>query len=448
MRKVLLFCMAVLMSSCNRNLHETAFTDVEDVVVEAGAIPVSEALQTLDSFMQEGATKANGATERRIKSVETHYKTVESKAGTYRIPDAYIVQYEDAQGFAVLGATHDVDNIVAVIEKGTIDAKTLKVSSEGGDTELSLFVAEMIKNGLEGGRRGEDGDGGEGGEGGDGGEGGGESGDDDQEHDDSVGDPNHHEPGSGGAGSGSTYATRLPMLNFSWGQTAPYNEHCLYPLGLGNSVATGCSTTAMAMIMAGLGFPQTMIINGTLLDWSEMTSYYNLYGPNGSDAAKSQTALLMGSIFNFVSPAPVVLDGTLVLPLAIKNLMQDYGFVNVTKMSGSSLNNDMVAAISNMLRYNKPVFISAVPSLYLSHSHSWVIDGAKYSSSTYLLHCNFGWQGTCNGYFSRSCLNPSQGYEYDYNYTYNPDDDHTYNWHFRVITYDLPAYPYSLTVSY
>ena len=436
MKKVILAGIALLMLSCNQAFQEDYNSHLEEEFIENGTIPVADALQVLESFLQDEKTKTSGESNRRIQSVETHYKTVDTQKGTYRIPQAYIVQYEDAQGFAVLGANRNVDNIIAVIDKGTIDAQTLKVSSREGESELTRFVEDLIKVGLSdksGGDRGEGGDGGEGGEGG---------GIDWEEEDefDELGDEN--------GGPVSYYTTRLPMLNFSWGQKNPYNIYCLFPLGLGGPVNTGCSTTAMAMIMAEKRFPQTMIINGTLIDWSEMTSYYSFYNNNGSDIAREHTALVMGSIFNLVIPAPAVLDGTLILPLAIKNLMQDFGFENVVKMSGSSLNNNMLTAISDMLRDEKPVFISAIPSGYLSHAHSWVIDGAKYASSTYLLHFNWGWNGTCNGYFSRSCLNASQGYEYDYDYIYNPCHDYTYNWHFRVITYDIPANPYSLNVTY
>lgn len=81
-------------------------------------------------------------------------------------------------------------------------------------------------------------------------------------------------------------------------------------------------------------------------------------------------------------------------------------------------------------------------------AHSWVIDGGKYSSGAYLLHFNFGWGGDCNGYFSPSCLNPSQGIEYDNGYIYDEDDDYTYSWHFRVITYDIPSSPSTLQVEF
>ena len=442
MKKVVLAGIALLMLSCNQAFQEDYTSHLEEEFIENGTIPVADALQVLESFLQDEKTKSSGESNRRIQSVETHYKTVDTQKGTYRIPQAYIVQYEDGQGFAVLGANRNVDNIIAVIDKGTIDAQTLKVSSREGESELTRFVEDLIKVGLSDKSGGDRGEGGDGGEGGEGGEGGGIDWEEEDEFDE-LGDEN--------GGPVSYYTTRLPMLNFSWAQGDLYNMYCYNPMGTGHRIPTGCSTTALAMIMAAIEFPQTMIINSTLMDWQAMKWWPNISYYYNLPTIQDQFSHLMGAIFNLVEPAPLYIhigdySGTLVFPEAIKDLMTDFGFENVTKLSGGSLNNNMVAAISNMLRDDKPVFISAAHNL--SGAHSWVIDGAKYSYSTYLLHFNFGWHGDCNGYFSRDCLNPTQGYQYDNGSSVSQYYNHTYNWNFRVITYDIPSYPYTLEVAY
>lgn len=104
-----------------------------------------------------------------------------------------------------------------------------------------------------------------------------------------------------------------------------------------------------------------------------------------------------------------------------------------------------------MLQQNKPVFISAIPKKW-SKGHSWVIDGAKYSSENkdrYLLHFNFGWEGNSNGYFSTTCLNPSKAEEYDdTNLNNTSGKNYTYSWHFRLITYDIPSGTKALNANY
>ena len=121
-----------------------------------------------------------------------------------------------------------------------------------------------------------------------------------------------------------------------------------------------------------------------------------------------------------------------------------YGYTNVTKYSSSKFTNSMIRKTSGMLAWGKPVFISAIPCNF-TKGHSWVIDGAKFSSednTNYLFHFNFGWGGNCNGYFSTNCLNPAKGEEYDYQDKWDKEvkkNNFTYSWHFRIITYNVPA---------
>ena len=85
----------------------------------------------------------------------------------------------------------------------------------------------------------------------------------------------------------------------------------------------------------------------------------------------------------------------------------------------------------SMLRGGKPVYISAlgcsdIDGLILPSGHSWVIDGAHSDRS--MLHCNWGWRGGSNGYFSKDCFQ-----------VVTSSSIETYSWFFRVITYDVPS---------
>lgn len=117
--------------------------------------------------------------------------------------------------------------------------------------------------------------------------------------------------------------------------------------------------------------------------------------------------------------------------------MISYGYSNVKKTIISEITTYTIHDISSMLSQGKPVFFSAIARSV--EGHSWVIDGAKYSSGgSYLLHFNFGWSKKCDGYFYTSCLNPANAYEYDpgaENIDYN-DSNILFSWHFRMITYN------------
>ena len=114
------------------------------------------------------------------------------------------------------------------------------------------------------------------------------------------------------------------------------------------------------------------------------------------------------------------------------------------------------------MKAGKPVFVTAADGF---KGHAWVFEGVAgytythYVVTTYedgttnsqivsqsrthdLLYCNWGWNGSWNGYFSKDCINPNSIMDtggYDDGET--PNDDYqrpgSYNWNFRLVTYNL-----------
>ena len=399
----------------------------EEAVVSSEIIPLEKALSGLEQFLKEAAWPTKSMSGRRIRSVDTYYSTSPTKSAE-SLPNAYIINFEDNEGFAVLGANIYVDDIVAVTERGSMDPETLCITFDTASDELleedwdpeELSLDELPTY------CDEDGD----------------------FYSISTPDPSfirecimlavHEEPNSTSSPRPEPLATVSPLLNYSWGQRSPYNEYCFRRnLAFKKKPAlTGCSTTAMAMIVAANRYPDVLTINDSLIVWPDITSKYTA---SLLDKAKqNQVGLLMGSIYNDVRKIAIK-DATLITPEQIKKEFNRFKYSNVRKYKSSSLSNEMIRAASTMLEKGKPVFISAIPKQW-RHGHSWVIDGAKYSAEeTYLLHFNFGWRGKCNGYYSTSCLNPTKAEEYDIPYEYNEKDDHRYSWHFRLITYDIPS---------
>lgn len=186
------------------------------------------------------------------------------------------------------------------------------------------------------------------------------------------------------------------------------------------------------MILTYVGYPTEFYINNSLMNWNQMRVNINANSPS---VTADNIALLLGTNFEHVKKI-VRRKYTLITPKQIEKRLEDLGFKDVERLKGRNYTYKMVKSTSNMLKNGYPVFISAIPKKW-SKGHSWVIDGAKYSpEKKYLVHCNFGWKGTCNGYFSISCLNPSTSDSYD---TFSGDEknyNYTYSWHFRVITYE------------
>lgn len=432
---VVILCCAAL-SSCNDQNEDMQTDDQYSQTVELKQIPLEDALATLEDFLlsneQDMCATRSGAS-RKIADITTYYGTGGcTRTASDGVPDAYLVNFENDGGYAVLGANNAVPRIIAVTEGGRILDDLTVVSGEEDDyygvdfddlenfdwyceedddyyTASASISTDLINNALAM-RKTFDGS------------------------EDNAGS-GHTVDGP----SATPMPEKAPMLQTNWGQDYyGYNKYCYRDNGK-KQAKTGCSATAMAMITAYNEFPKSLNINGKLLNWKEMKKHTTI--DSLSTSGYDDVALLMGSIYNHVKKIPG--DGyTLITPEQIKKRMQDFGYKNVKKYSDSKLNSDMKLAIANMLTADKPVFISAIPEIgHITSAHSWVIDGAKYSFSATgecVLHFNFGWYGYNNGYFSTSCLNPIKAENYDDPYKVDYAKDYEYTWHFRVITYDVP----------
>ena len=134
--------------------------------------------------------------------------------------------------------------------------------------------------------------------------------------------------------------------------------------------------------------------------------------------------------------------GTFATPQRVLECLRDLGYNQIHKCNGYSL-----TQIKNMLYDHKPVFIAA---LGLGGGHAWVIDGIKTrtiqdenseteSREQVLLHCNWGWDGSSNGYYESKIFDTIDGtVEYD-EYSANASQlsllENEYSFWFRILTY-------------
>lgn len=460
MKKILIIA-SVLFFSCTQELYVLSESEMR-MQKEITVVKVEDALHTLEEFLnQNNLLLTKSGQSRKYVDVYTYYEGgLRTKSDTgdtiSELPTAYVVNFENEEGFAVLGANNIVPDIIAVTEAGSINPVTLEVVSsrdvikksssffeDMDEEEIEAFynqvviTADSLLYSVE---------------------------DDDYY----VGNLDNIEeftsrmihqtictsfqdyytgPGSGSEGGQNTtpsgpsqtnYTEKAPMLNYSWGQSYPFNIYCKRGAKKNKAAYTGCSTTAMAMIAAYNEFPDRLIINDIQIAWKEIKSQ-----PLADSLAfycQTHIALLMGGIYNFVKKSPTK-DYTLITPRQIQKRMKEFGYTDVKRTCATSLTTSMLSQISQMLSEGKPVFISAIPKGILNwgSGHSWVIDGAKYSpGGTYLLHMNFGWRGNSNGYFSKSSLNPAKAYEFDDPNLVYEDRDYVYNWNFRILTYNVP----------
>lgn len=381
-------------------------------------VPLEDAMTMLEQFFAEREENNYGTRSGKmpkIASVDTYYHSPSGTRSGMSIPNAYIVNFENNEGYAVLGANTAVASIVAVTEKGHINPVTLAVRENQEEWELLTRGDWSCEE------------------------------DSDRYIDGREGDivsrgikdaiiklpEDEEEPGGGGGGTGggNQYAVRSPMLNIqwrqgNWGTANVYNKYC-YKYTISGStqyVYSGCSTTALAQIVAYNEFPTYLYVKGTLLNYPAMKMATQATGLSTEN--KEYVSLLYGGIFNNVDKLFMLEEGTCITPAEIRDLMPYMGYTNVSMLSNSDFTTSMLSATSSMLQAGKPVFVSAIEGAL--GGHSWVIDGSMYYGSEYKLHCHWGWGGTDDGYFDPSCFNPSSV-------------GGTYSWHYRVITYDMPS---------
>lgn len=384
-------------------------------------IPVDEALATLNNAISALEFQTKSGYFREIAEIITVAKgDIISKGSNEEL--VYVVNYMDDQGFALLAADRRLpDPIIAIVENGTMD-KHLKIHNaskkKGASLQdsSSLFIENLLNGYIICN------------------EGGGEGGDD--ENDNEGGGDGGGNGGSGGSSTWNTYATVDPMMRFHWGQSSPFNMYC--PTSSGTTCPTGCVPVALAMILTYNSYPNTLTLNGHTLSWTLMNEayYYSegyLHNISPNHYGVQDVAYFMWQIGVFCDTF-YTSGWSFTFPEDAKDFMQNIGYTNATKHVGYD-ENDIVP----MILAGKPVFIAAISGVV--DGHAWVIDGImrqrKGSETRELLHCNWGWYGSHNGFYASGVFDTTQGpvaVDPEYGDS-NTTGSYDFDWWYRIITY-------------
>jgi len=222
-----------------------------------------------------------------------------------------------------------------------------------------------------------------------------------------------------------TTVTVGPLTTTTWDQGSNYNTYCptLYG-GPGGFAWAGCSTVAIAQVMAYWKYPSTY-------NWNSMSLYY------GNDAV----AKLIGDIFpNVISSYSTGGSGC----SNDYNIVHTFSKFNYSSASLAGNVNGIVyngdyhweTVVSN-LNLNEPVILggydNSIDILGFifpdGTGHTWVCDGymqtTQYQNGVetaqYLLyHMNWGWNGSCNAwYYFDSWATSNGNYQYCKDIIYN-----------------------------
>ena len=213
-----------------------------------------------------------------------------------------------------------------------------------------------------------------------------------------------------------------PLIQTTWGQEMPYYLQC--PLENGEYCVVGCVATAMAQVMNYWQYPTSCSsISGygggwwggtsvpglpaTTFDYSLMLKSYCHWDWDNSvlvqdtyTDAQAQEVAKLGRYCGQAVEMDYSPEGSGAYTQDQASAMQDFGFINVSIASkgynSSNWDNRLKTEIDN----GRPILYSASdPS---AGGHAFICDGYDTNGK---FHFNFGWYGTCDGWYTSSALN-------------------------------------------
>ena len=321
----------------------------------------------------------------------------------------YVVDYADQEGFAVISADTRLDRVLAYSDKGNFEEASAIPSVGGLISNIPDYVKLQLAEW------------------------------------DSLIDPNP--PGYEYSIDHSEIihtqtSTKGPFITTKWGQWEPFSKYTGGPLY--------GPTIAMIQLMAYYNWPLSISASGgiILLDWPLDRGY--VFGPilemypESVERIAKVADKVRSDLINYDKSEEVLYTND------VKMVFPNYGYV---------VDNDQyysLAAIKTDLDKERPVIMTGFGSYTVVYgvndANGWIVDGYQYVTVTYqnfrvwynglgvelrredrgtsietrqLLHCNWGWDGRGDGYFTTGLFAPQQAQSYDFP-TLGTTDNHNY----------------------
>lgn len=386
--KVTLLVLSLSLSivSCEKNIidvsenltNETVeFIDKDyKVSVDEAKENLLEFLNAIESSSENGEISTRSRATRTIKNIEA-VRNKSQNITTYSLNEnsrdhvdtlMYLINFDNDEGFALVAADKRTSAIYALIDNGFLSADSMdKIDNPGFNIFLDNAKTKILTDIA-----------------------------------DFDVEKNEIEKSDG---KFATYS--IPIVDVKlktiWGQRSPYDMYC--PAGC----PTGCVMTATAQILSyfqtvrSVQYYDKGITNSSSLNWTQIISDCN--NNNGAlDRTRTpqsavQVAHLMrylGLTFN-ASYSP---SGTGAVSSTAVNWLKTAGGLSST----TNLYTFKCADVYPALMSDKLIYARA-NDVNTGGGHAWVIDGIviyNFDSSRppyYFLHCNWGWNGDCDGYY-------------------------------------------------
>lgn len=212
------------------------------------------------------------------------------------------------------------------------------------------------------------------------------------------------------------------LVPVTWDQGSPYNNEAVL---IGNKrAAAGCVATAAAQLVSAFRYPPSY--RGITLDWELLTKKTRDLSFNEYQKYSMQASFLFRKIGDRLGNSWGLAeeDGTGAHTSDIPGVLWDMGYSHPSRLT--SFNAD---GIISSITQNCPVIVSGFQEEYTTGwfifsatrhriGHAWISDGYLRQERTVkkvyrqtgkvldtkiesrvLLHCNWGWGGSSNGYF-------------------------------------------------
>lgn len=386
----LLVCLLIGVS-CEKPVSKNDTVDNND---NPYAVSVSDALGRLQSIIGEDNITRASTDESLVTVIRRSDFVPSTRSEESNDAVIYVVPFDEEDGCAILGADSRLDPVYAIMDNTVIgSSELLDVDDVSGDVtnqeELKCFVANMIRQ--------------------------------DVMSDIAAMDTvlvSTRAPGYAPTAytKNIPLSVQSPLLKSKWGQDYPYNKY-MYNTDTQSYALAGCVTIALAQIMKYNVRPTSL--NGVSFDWDLLDLCE--YGKGYSSVALDEAARFIYKIKEVLGR--VFKDSFDIYEA--RSCMINCGYSNVNI---SSYN---LSTILGMVHDNKlPVFIGGYNDS--GTGHAWVIDGCNSYITEYwwreyvgteepvmnvdtkvgekrfdLLHCNYGWNGMCDGYYTSGIFNTS-----------------------------------------
>lgn len=249
-------------------------------------------------------------------------------------------------------------------------------------------------------------------------------------------------------------ARQTPLLRTKWGQGAPFNNNYpLYSSGIGRYPAC-CVAIAVAQAMYYNRFPNNL--GSVYFNW-DLIYEYEIFQASPSSYATNEVANFIGCITDYLEPS-----------IGVYEIFSHYDDA-VRVLSNSGYNDVLCSSYSlskviDMVNNNSlPIILFAQDATNTNKAHSWLIDGCNVykvehwernfqTQFTYtdtlesvdeynLVHCNYGWDGSCDGYYTSGIFDIRERLPSDMIDT--TVDDKVGNLNYQL-TYDIKVITYNL----